>query len=71
MMEPRTGLSVWAGVNWESPWQLRTCWTPLSVASQCVWIFHQGHSLDAQDGIERALNVAFPALAGARTNSPE
>ena len=66
MMEPRTGLSVWGGVE-------------LGMASAgTVQIGHRyglpvnvygfstnAHSLDAQDGFERALNAALPALAGA------
>ena len=66
MMEPRTGLSVWGGVE-------------LGIASAgTVQIGHRyglpvnvygfstnSHSLDAQDGFERALNAAIPALAGA------
>ncbi len=66
MMEPRTGLSVWGGVE-------------LALASAgTVQIGHRyglpvnvygfstnAHSLDAQDGFERALNTAIPALAGA------
>jgi trimethylamine--corrinoid protein Co-methyltransferase len=66
MMEPRTGLSVWGGVE-------------LGLASAgTVQIGHRyglpvnvygfstnAHSLDAQDGFERALNAAIPALAGA------
>jgi trimethylamine--corrinoid protein Co-methyltransferase len=66
MMEPRTGLSVWGGVE-------------LGIASAVtVQVGHRyglpvnvygfstnAHSLDAQDGFERALNAAIPALAGA------
>jgi len=66
MMEPRTGLSVWGGVE-------------MGMASAgTVQIGHRyglpvnvygfstnAHSLDAQDGFERALNAAIPALAGA------
>jgi trimethylamine--corrinoid protein Co-methyltransferase len=66
MMEPRTGLSVWGGVE-------------LGLASAgTVQIGHRyglpvnvygfstnAHSLDAQNGFERALNAALPALAGA------
>jgi trimethylamine---corrinoid protein Co-methyltransferase len=66
MMEPRTGMSVWGGVE-------------LALASAgTVQIGHRyglpvnvygfstnAHSLDAQDGFERALNSAIPALAGA------
>lgn len=66
MMEPRTGLSVWGGVE-------------LGMASAgTVQIGHRyglpvnvygfstnAHCLDAQDGFERALNAAIPALAGA------
>ena len=66
MMEPRTGLSVWGGVE-------------MGMASAAtVQIGHRyglpvnvygfstnAHSLDVQDGFERALNAAIPALAGA------
>jgi trimethylamine--corrinoid protein Co-methyltransferase len=66
MMEPRTGMSVWGGVE-------------MGMASAgTVQIGHRyglpvnvygfstnAHSLDAQNGFERALNAAIPALAGA------
>ena len=66
MMEPRSGISVWGGVE-------------LGLASAVtVQIGHyyglpvnvygfstNAHTLDAQDGFERALNAALPALAGA------
>ncbi len=66
MMEPRTGLSVWGGVE-------------LGLASAAtVQIGHRyglpvnvyglstnSHSLDIQNGFERSLNAAIPALAGA------
>jgi len=66
MMEPRSGISVWGGVE-------------LALASAVtVQIGHyyglpvnvygfstNAHTLDAQDGFERALNAALPALAGA------
>jgi trimethylamine--corrinoid protein Co-methyltransferase len=66
MMEPRTGISVWGGVE-------------LGMASAgTVQIGHRyglpvnvygfstnSHTLDIQDGFERALNAAIPALAGA------
>ena len=66
MMEPRTGISVWGGVE-------------LGLASAAtVQIGHyyglpvnvygfstNAHTLDVQDGFERALNAALPALAGA------
>jgi len=66
MMEPRTGLSVWGGVE-------------LGLASAAtVHIGHRyrlpvnvygfstnAHTLDIQSGFERALNAAIPALAGA------
>ncbi len=65
MMEPRTGLSVWGGVE-------------MGLASAVtVQVGHRyglpvnvygfstnAHSLDAQDGFERALNAILPALAG-------
>ncbi len=66
MMEPRTGISVWGGVE-------------LGLASAgTVQIAHRyrlpvnvygfstnAHTLDVQNGFERALNAAIPALAGA------
>jgi trimethylamine--corrinoid protein Co-methyltransferase len=66
MMEPRTGLSVWGGVE-------------LGLASAgTVQVGHRyglpvnvygfstnAHEMDAQDGFERALNAVLPALAGA------
>ena len=66
MMEPRTGVSVWGGVE-------------LGLASAVtVQIGHRyglpvnvyglstnAHILDIQNGYERALNAAIPALAGA------
>jgi len=66
MMEPRTGLSVWGGVE-------------VGLASAAtVQIGHRyglpvnvyglstnAHRLDLQSGYERALNAAIPALAGA------
>ncbi len=66
MMEPRTGLSVWGGVE-------------LGLASAAtVQIGHRyglpvnvygfstnSHTLDIQSGFERSLNAIIPALAGA------
>lgn len=66
MMEPRTGISVWGGVE-------------LGLASAVtVQVGHRyrlpvnvygfstnSHSLDIQNGFERALNAIIPALAGA------
>ena len=66
MMEPRTGLSVWGGVE-------------MGMASAgTVQIGHRyglpvnvygfstnAHCLDAQNGFERGLNAILPALAGA------
>ena len=66
MMEPRTGLSVWGGVE-------------LGLASAgTVALAHRyglpvnvyglstnAHGFDIQNGYERALNAAIPALAGA------
>lgn len=66
MMEPRTGISVWGGVE-------------LGLASAAtVQIGHRyglpvnvygfstnAHTLDIQNGFERALNAIIPALAGA------
>jgi len=66
MMEPRTGISVWGGVE-------------LGIASAAtVQLAHRygfpvnvygfstnSHSLEIQNGYERALNAILPALAGA------
>jgi trimethylamine--corrinoid protein Co-methyltransferase len=66
MMEPRTGLSVWGGVE-------------LALASAgTVQLGHyygfavnvygfstNSHTVDVQNGFERGLNAAIPALAGA------
>lgn len=66
MMEPRTGVSVWGGVE-------------LGLASAgtvqlghyygfCVNVYGfstNSHTLDAQNGFERGLNATLPALAGA------
>ena len=66
MMEPRTGLSVWGGVE-------------MGMASAgTVQVGHRyglpvnvygfstnAHGLDAQNGFERGLNAILPALAGA------
>ncbi|MBU2611601.1 MAG: trimethylamine methyltransferase family protein [Chloroflexi bacterium] len=66
MMEPRTGLSVWGGVE-------------LGIASAAtVQVGHRyglpvnvygfstnAHSLEVQNGFERGLNAVLPALAGA------
>lgn len=66
MMEPRTGISIWGGVE-------------LGLASAAtVQIGHRhglpvnvygfstnAHTLDIQNGYERALNAILPALAGA------
>jgi len=66
MMEPRTGLSVWGGVE-------------MGLASAgTVQLGHRyglpvnvygfstnSHALDLQNGFERALNAVIPALAGA------
>jgi trimethylamine--corrinoid protein Co-methyltransferase len=68
MMEPRTGGSVWGGVE-------------LGLASagtvQLAHYYHlpvnvygfstNSHVLDVQNGFERALNAAIPALAGAES----
>jgi trimethylamine--corrinoid protein Co-methyltransferase len=66
MMEPRTGISVWGGIE-------------LGIASAAtVQISHRynlpvnvyglttnAHTLDIQNGYERSLNTILPALAGA------
>lgn len=66
MMEPRTGVSVWGGVELGL------------VSAGTVQLAHRyglpvnvygfstnAHSFDVQNGFERALNAAIPALAGA------
>jgi len=66
MMEPRTGISVWGGVELGL------------VSAATVQLGHHyrlpvnvygfstnGHTLDIQDGFERGINAAIPALAGA------
>ena len=66
MMEPRTGMSVWGGVELGL------------VSAATVQLAHRyhmpvnvyglstnSHSLDIQNGYERALNAAIPALSGA------
>ena len=66
LMEPRTGLSLWAGVE-----------TGIASAGTVQIGHHYGlpvnvyglstnaHSLDVQNGFERALNTLLPALTGA------
>jgi len=66
MMEPRTGLSVWGGVE-----------LGLASAATVQMGHHYGfpvnvygfstnsHTLDIQNGFERSLNAIIPALAGA------
>lgn len=66
MMEPRTGISVWGGVE-----------MGLASAGTVQLGHHYGlpvnvygfstnsHTLDIQNGFERALNAVIPALAGA------
>lgn len=66
MMEPRTGISIWGGVELGL------------VSAATVQLGHHyqlpvnvygfstnGHTLDIQDGFERGINAAIPALAGA------
>jgi len=65
-MEPRTGLSVWGGVELgiasAATVQVgHRCGLPVNVYGFST----NAHNLDAQDGFERALNAALPALAGA------
>jgi len=66
MMEPRTGVSVWGGVEVG----LASAATvqighryglPVNVYGLCT----NAHVLNLQNGYERALNAAIPALAGA------
>ncbi len=66
MMEPRTGLSVWGGIELAL----------VSAATVQLGHFYRlpvnvygfstnSHALDLQDGFERGINAAIPALAGA------
>jgi trimethylamine--corrinoid protein Co-methyltransferase len=66
MMEPRTGLSVWGGVEVglasAATVQIGQRYgLPVNVYGLST----NAHTLDLQNGYERALNAAIPALAGA------
>jgi trimethylamine--corrinoid protein Co-methyltransferase len=66
MMEPRTGLSVWGGVETglasAAAVQLGHSYRlPVNVYGLCT----NAHVLSMQNGYERALNAVVPALAGA------
>jgi trimethylamine---corrinoid protein Co-methyltransferase len=66
MMEPRTGLSVWGGVEMgmasAGTVQMGHYYgLPVNVYGFST----NAHSLDVQNGFERALNAILPALAGA------
>ncbi len=66
MMEPRTGLSVWGGVELgmasAGTVQVgRSYGLPVNVYGFST----NAHVLDVQNGFERALNAILPALAGA------
>jgi len=66
MMEPRTGISVWGGVELAlvsaATVQLGHYYRlPVNVYGFST----NGHTLDIQDGFERGINAAIPALAGA------
>lgn len=66
MMEPRTGVSVWGGVELglasAATVQLaRHYRLPVNVYGLST----NAHTLDIQNGYERALNAVLPALAGA------
>ncbi len=66
MMEPRTGLSVWGGVEMgmasAGTVQLGHLYgLPVNVYGFST----NAHVLDSQNGFERALNAILPALAGA------
>ncbi len=66
MMEPRTGISVWGGVEMgmasAGTVQLGHYYgLPVNVYGFST----NAHILDAQNGFERALNAILPALAGA------
>jgi trimethylamine--corrinoid protein Co-methyltransferase len=66
MMEPRTGHSVWGGVELG----LASAATAqighrLGLPVNVYGFSSNAHTLDIQSGFERALNAAIPALAGA------
>ncbi|MBI5354553.1 MAG: trimethylamine methyltransferase family protein [Chloroflexi bacterium] len=66
MMEPRTGASVWGGVELA----LASAGTvqlghSYGFAVNVYGFSTNAHTIDAQDGFERGLNAAIPALAGA------
>jgi len=66
MMEPRTGLSVWGGVELglvsAATVQIGHCYgLPVNVYGFST----NAHTLDIQNGSERVLNAVLPALAGA------
>ena len=66
MMEPRTGITVWSGVELglasAATVQIgRRYGLPVNVYG----FSSNSHVLDVQSGFERALNAAIPALAGA------
>jgi trimethylamine--corrinoid protein Co-methyltransferase len=66
MMEPRTGISVWVGVEGAlasaATVQIAHAYgLPVNVYGFST----NAHTLDVQNGYERALNAVIPALAGA------
>jgi trimethylamine--corrinoid protein Co-methyltransferase len=66
MMEPRTGFSVWGGVELglasAGTVQIGHCYRlPVNVYGLST----NAHTLDVQNGFERAMNALVPALAGA------
>jgi len=66
MMEPRTGISVWGGVELglasAATVQIgHRCGLPVNVYGLST----NAHTLELQNGYERALNAVVPALAGA------
>ena len=66
MMEPRTGISVWGGVELglasAATVQIGHCYgLPVNVYGFST----NAHTLDIQSGFERSLNAILPALAGA------
>ena len=66
MMDPRTGSSVWGGVEvgLASAGTVQIghrCGLPVNVYGFAT----NAHSLDIQNGFERALNAVIPAMAGA------
>jgi trimethylamine--corrinoid protein Co-methyltransferase len=66
MMEPRTGLSVWGGVEMGMASAATVLLAHFYGFPANVYGFStNSHHLDVQNGFERAINAILPALAGA------